>query len=178
MRQRLLYRLCRYSQLDAKVSVGCPRNFPRCRLSFALSVCSCRLQATSRDKTLKDSEFSLFLPSHNYTRIRHPKIIIADMSIDPPLENGAHSTKAAPGKQNGLPTHSSHNEAAMKPTPSISSDAIVQAHKATDIFYRRCLRTCHHQRQRLWPLRNRKHLSRYLHSQRITLDHHIAVVAT
>lgn len=68
VRQRLLYRLCRYSPLDVKVSVGCPRNFPRCRFSFALSVCSCRLQATSRDKTLKDSEFSLFpLPQlHTY----------------------------------------------------------------------------------------------------------------
>lgn len=48
--------------------------------------------------------------------------------------------------------------------------------KSTNMFYRRSLRTCHYQRQRLWPLRNRKHPSRYPHSQRITLDHHIVVV--
>ena len=44
------------------------------------------------------------------------------------------------------------------------------------MFDRRSLRTCHYQRQRLWPLRSGKHPSRYPYSRGITSDHHIVVV--
>jgi hypothetical protein len=101
------------------------------------------------------------------------------MAIDPPLESKEKPTKTISEKraQNGLPTHSSQDEAARQPTPSILSGANVKARKATNIFYRRSLRTCHYQRQRLWPLRDRKHLSRDPRAPRITLDHRIVVVA-
>lgn len=101
------------------------------------------------------------------------------MAIDPPLESEEKPTKTIPERraQNGLPTHSSQDEAAMKHTLSILSGAIVKARKTTNIFYRRSLRTCYYQRQRLWPLRNRKHLSRDPRAPRITFDHRIVVVA-
>ena len=49
------------------------------------------------------------------------------MAIDLPLEREEKPTKTIAEKraQNGLPTHSSQDEAAMKPTPRISPGAIV-----------------------------------------------------
>jgi len=70
------------------------------------------------------------------------------MAIDLPLESEEKSTKTIPGKraQNGLPIHNGQEEAGTKHTPGISSGVVVESPKAANIFYRRSLRTCHHQR--------------------------------
>jgi hypothetical protein len=69
------------------------------------------------------------------------------MAIDPPLRSEKKPTKTTPVKsaQNGLPTHSGQEDAGTKSSPGIPSGIIVEALKATNIFYRRSLRTCHHQ---------------------------------
>jgi hypothetical protein len=99
------------------------------------------------------------------------------MAIDLPLESEEKSTKSIPGKraQNGLPSHNGQEEAGTKHTPGIMSGVVVESPKATNISSSRSLRACHHQWQRLWPLRNRQHPSWSSHSQRIALDYHVAI---
>lgn len=69
------------------------------------------------------------------------------MAIDLPLRSEKKPTEITAEKsaQNGLPTHSSHEEAGTRTSPGIPSGIIVEALEATNIFYSRSLRTCHHQ---------------------------------